>query len=111
MEAYTSFAQVYDLFQDNVPYEEWAAYLTALLKEYGAEDGLVLDLGCGTGSMTQLLAKAGYDMIGADNSEEMLEIAMENGRQPDWISFICCRICGSLNCTALSALWSVSAIP
>ena len=77
MEAYTSFAQVYDLFQDNVPYEEWAAYLTALLKEYGAEDGLVLDLGCGTGSMTQLLAKAGYDMIGADNSEEMLEIAME----------------------------------
>ena len=77
MEAYTSFAQVYDLFQDNVPYEEWAAYLKELLKEYGAEDGLVLDLGCGTGSMTQLLAKAGYDMIGADNSEEMLEIAME----------------------------------
>lgn len=52
MEAYTSFAQVYDLFQDNVPYEEWAAYLKELLKEYGAEDGLVLDLGCGTGSMT-----------------------------------------------------------
>ena len=77
MEAYTSFAQVYDLFQDNVPYEEWAAYLKELLKENGAEDGLVLDLGCGTGSMTQLLAEAGYDMIGADNSEEMLEIAME----------------------------------
>lgn len=77
MEAYTSFAQVYDLFQDNVPYEEWAVYLADLLKEYGAEDGLVLDLGCGTGSMTQLLAKAGYDMIGADNSEEMLEMAME----------------------------------
>ena len=52
-------------------------YLKELLKEYGAEDGLVLDLGCGTGSMTQLLAEAGYDMIGADNSEEMLEIAME----------------------------------
>ena len=77
MEAYTSFAQVYDLFQDNVPYEEWAGYLVELLKEYGAEDGLVLDLGCGTGSMTQLLAEAGYDMIGADNSEEMLEMAME----------------------------------
>ena len=77
MEAYKSFAQVYDLFQDNVPYEEWAVYLKALLKENGAEDGLVLDLGCGTGSMTQLLAEAGYDMIGADNSEEMLEIAME----------------------------------
>ncbi len=77
MEAYTSFAQVYDLFQDNVPYEEWAVYLKELLKDCGAEDGLVLELGCGTGSMTQLLAEAGYDMIGADNSEEMLEIAME----------------------------------
>ena len=77
MEAYTSFAQVYDLFQDNVPYEEWAAYLKELLKQYGAEVGLVLDLGCGTGSMTLVLAEAGYDMIGADNSEEMLEIAME----------------------------------
>ena len=40
-------------------------------------DGLVLDLGCGTGNMTELLAKEGYDMIGVDNAEEMLEIAME----------------------------------
>ena len=37
----------------------------------------VLDLGCGTGSMTELLAGEGYDMIGVDNSEEMLEEAME----------------------------------
>lgn len=77
MEAYTSFAQVYDLFQDNIPYEEWAEYVTGLLREYKIEDGLILDLGCGTGSMTELLAGAGYDMIGVDNSEDMLEIAME----------------------------------
>lgn len=77
MEAYTSFAQVYDLFQDNIPYEEWADYLKSLLNEYGVKDGLVLDLGCGTGSITELLAKAGYDMIGVDNSEDMLEIAMD----------------------------------
>ena len=77
MEAYTSFARVYDTFMDNIPYEEWAEYLTALLKEYNVTDGLVLDLGCGTGTMTELLASKGYDMIGADYSEDMLEIAME----------------------------------
>ena len=45
------------------------------------EDGLVLDLGCGTGTMTELLADYGYDMIGVDNSEEMLEIAFEKRMQ------------------------------
>lgn len=77
MEAYTSFARVYDTFMDNVPYEEWADYLQDMLKEYGISEGLLLDLGCGTGSMTEALAKRGYDMIGVDNAEEMLEIAME----------------------------------
>ena len=77
MDAYTGFAAVYDLFMDGVPYEEWADRITENLKEYGIEDGLVLDLGCGTGSMTELLAGAGYDMIGVDASEEMLELADE----------------------------------
>lgn len=77
MEAYTSFAAVYDRFMDNVPYEEWTEYLGGLLAEYGVKDGLVLDLGCGTGMMTEALARRGYDMIGVDNSEDMLQIAME----------------------------------
>lgn len=77
MEAYTSFASVYDTFMDDVPYEEWGEYLHGLLKEYGINDGLVLDLGCGTGTMTELLADLGYDMIGVDNSADMLEIALE----------------------------------
>lgn len=77
MEAYTGFAEVYDLFMDNIPYKEWCKYLTGLLREYGVKDGLVLDLGCGTGSLTELLAEAGYDMIGVDYSGEMLELAME----------------------------------
>ena len=77
MEAYSSFAEVYDLFMDNVPYEEWSVYLQQLLKENGVEDGLVLDLGCGTGTLTELLAAQGYDMIGVDASEEMLQAAME----------------------------------
>ena len=75
MDAYTGFAAVYDLFMDDVPYGEWADRIIGILKKYGIEDGLVLDLGCGTGSMTGLLSAAGYDMIGVDSSEEMLEIA------------------------------------
>lgn len=77
MEAYTGFAEVYDLFMDNVPYEEWSHYLISLLQEYGVSEGLVLELGCGTGKMTRLLAQEGYDMIGVDSSEEMLQVARE----------------------------------
>lgn len=77
MEAYTNFAAVYDTFMDNIPYEEWGDYLKELLKKNQVEEGLVLDLGCGTGTMTEILAEAGYDMIGVDNSGDMLEIAME----------------------------------
>ena len=77
MEAYTSFASVYDTFMDNVPYGEWGTYIHSLLCRYGVKDGLVLDLGCGTGTMTEILAGYGYDMIGVDNSGDMLELAME----------------------------------
>ncbi|KEZ86224.1 class I SAM-dependent DNA methyltransferase [Lacrimispora celerecrescens] len=77
MEAYTSFAEVYDRFMDNIPYKDWCEYVTGLLNEYGIRDGLILDLGCGTGSLTELLAERGYDMIGVDNSEDMLQIAMD----------------------------------
>ena len=77
MDAYTGFAEVYDLFMDQVPYEKWSGRIIQILSAYGIRDGLVLDLGCGTGSMTELLAGAGYDMIGVDASEEMLELASE----------------------------------
>lgn len=77
MDSYESFARVYDDFMDNIPYDEWAGYVISLLKEKGIEEGLLLDLGCGTGNITQRLAKSGYDMIGVDNSAEMLEIAQE----------------------------------
>ena len=77
MEAYSGFAAVYDTFMDDIPYEKWSRYLTTLLQRYGVHEGLVLDLGCGTGSLTELLADQGYDMIGIDSSEEMLEIAAD----------------------------------
>ena len=77
MESYTNFAYVYDTFMDNVPYDEWCKYLVMLLKQYGVDDGIVLDMGCGTGNMTSRLCQLGYDMIGIDNSEDMLAIARE----------------------------------
>lgn len=80
MEPYTGFAGVYDTFMDNVPYEEWTEYIAAVLREYKIEDGLVLELGCGTGSMTEVLAEYGYDMIGVDNSEDMLQLAIDKRR-------------------------------
>lgn len=74
---YGSFASVYDMFMDDVPYDRWAEYVCSLLREQGIADGLLLELGCGTGSMTQRLAEAGYDMIGVDSSAEMLQAAVE----------------------------------
>ena len=81
MEAYTGFAEVYDTFMDNIDYSAWSEYVIRILKDYGIEDGLILDLGCGTGSMTELLARAGYDMTGIDMSEDMLNIAMKKREQ------------------------------
>ena len=49
MEAYTDFADVYDTFMDETPYEEWCEFLVQILEEYKVPKGLVLDLGCGTG--------------------------------------------------------------
>lgn len=83
MDTYTSFASVYDLFMDNVPYEEWCAFLCKILAQHGITDGPVLDLGCGTGKMTRLMSEQGYDMTGIDNAAEMLQIAaMEPGEVP-----------------------------
>lgn len=79
MEAYTGFAEVYDLFMDNIPYEEWAQYVLKLLADNGVnaeiENPVIVDLGCGTGTFTELLSSFGFQMIGIDQSEEMLMIA------------------------------------
>lgn len=83
MQEYSGFASVYDMFMDNVPYDKWTKYLHGLLKENGIKSGLVLDLGCGTGSITRRLRDLGYDMIGVDISQEMLQIAMEKETKSD----------------------------
>ena len=82
MKEYTGFAYSYDMFMDNVPYDEWAEYLHGLLIENGVKDGIVCELGCGTGKMTRKLRDFGYDMIGIDLSQEMLQIAIEQESIP-----------------------------
>ena len=75
--SYTGFASVYDCLMDNVPYDRWAEIYHDILKEHGINDGLVCDLGCGTGNMTLRLQDKGYDMIGVDDSAAMLDIAQK----------------------------------
>lgn len=98
MEAYSGFADVYDIFMDETPYEVWRDRVIDRIAKYGiskpvrfegdvesvseeevleSEKNLVLDLGCGTGTLTQMLYDAGFDMIGIDNSTEMLTKAFE----------------------------------
>ena len=77
MEAYSDFASVYDELMDDVPYEQWLENIVGELARYGINDGLVLELGCGTGEMTQRLARRGFDMIGVDCAGEMLNIAVQ----------------------------------
>ncbi len=94
MEAYQDFAYVYDEFMDETPYEQWSLRTDVLIQKYGvsepkrnaedaldSEKNLVVDLGCGTGTLTELLYQKGYDMIGVDNSESMLGIAMDKRAQ------------------------------
>ncbi|MBQ7916190.1 MAG: class I SAM-dependent methyltransferase, partial [Firmicutes bacterium] len=80
---YQQFAEVYDEFMQDVPYSQWADYIEALWRHHGLQPHLVLDLACGTGSLTVELAKRGYDMIGADQSEDMLYQAREKAEEEE----------------------------
>jgi len=87
--SYSSFAKVYDRLTENIDYEKTAERICSLLRENGVGKGLLLDNACGTGSLSVLLAKAGYDVIGADSGAEMLSVAMEkNAAQNTNILFL-----------------------
>ena len=63
MEAYSEFANVYDLFMEDTPYNEWYQFIEDLLKEQKINVTSVCELGCGTGQMTMLFAKSGKEVI------------------------------------------------
>lgn len=77
MKSYTSLARFYDSLTTDVPYASIADFYERIYELYGLNVRSVLDLACGTGTLTCLLARRGYDMIGTDRSEEMLAMAFE----------------------------------
>jgi len=78
MSNYSGFAYMYDLLMGDIPYKTWAAYIDSVLTRHlggNRTDKIVLDMACGTGNITCLLADIGYDMIGVDISTDMLSQA------------------------------------
>ncbi len=73
--SYDIFSRFYDSLTDNVEYEKRADYFCRLLSLCGITGGILLDLGCGTGSMSIEMAKRGFDVIGVDSSVGMLNEA------------------------------------
>ena len=72
MSNYGYFAHVYDSFTKNVEYEKRAEYIFSLLKQNGVNSGIMLDLACGTGTLSKYFSDYGFDMILTDNSPDML---------------------------------------
>jgi len=81
MSSYEKFAEVYDKLMTDVPYEEISKLIDREITSRNIENKMILDLACGTGTLTKLLAEKGYEMIGADVSYEMLIKARE--KNPD----------------------------
>lgn len=79
--AYNEFAYFYDEFNGEADYEALYAQVKAQLDAHGITGGILADLGCGTGELTLMLAQAGYDMIGIDQSEEMLCVVRDKAEQ------------------------------
>lgn len=83
MDSYSHFATLYDEFMEDVPYDEWCDFIVRILKENQITDSLVCELGSGTGNITERMALKGYDMIGIDNSDEMLSVAQNKRTESD----------------------------
>lgn len=75
--SYGQFAFSYDALTQNVDYEKRGAYFHQIMLAHHKTDGILVDLACGTGSLSEFFARLNYDVIGIDASEEMLEVAQE----------------------------------
>lgn len=77
MSCYSFLAPWYDKLTGDVPYEDFADFYEGEFRRCGGQFSLLLDLCCGTGSLTRMLALRGYEMIGVDASVDMLMEARE----------------------------------
>ena len=75
--SFDNFSRFYDLLTDNVEYKKRADYFCRLLSLCGINGGILLDLACGTGSISVEMAKKGFDVIGVDSSIGMLNAARQ----------------------------------
>ena len=91
MSAYEALAFSYDSLTHDIPYEEMLSYMEALLQKHGVRPQSVLDLACGTGSMSVLLAQKGYQVLAADLSEDMLAMAWEKAAELENPPFFICQ--------------------
>ncbi len=90
MSGYSEFANIYDRLMSDVDYEKRSKYILSLFEKFGKKPSLLLDLACGTGKFSFLLAKENIEVIGVDSSEEMLGIAKENSaKEGADVLFLC----------------------
>ena len=90
MSDYGDFARFYDRFTQNVNYPARARYFDAIIQKYNPDAKLLLDLACGTGSLSFELEEYGYDIVAVDNSYEMLSVAAEKrGKLESDVLFLC----------------------
>lgn len=78
---YEKFAYAYDQMMSNVDYVRWANYIDAIFRQCGFLPRKILDLACGTGALTTLLATHNYEMWGMDRAEGMLTVARRKAEQ------------------------------
>lgn len=92
MSAYEALAGAYDGLTNDIDYEGLCDYLETVLQMSGKKPRDLLDLACGTGSVSVLLAARGYRVLGADISEEMLTVAAQKAAElPDNAPFFICQ--------------------
>lgn len=91
MKNYGFLAACYDGFTTDVNYPNWADYLEKQFARVGKPVHTVLDLACGTGTLSWIMADRGYEMIGVDLSPDMLSQAMEKSRETVQVApvFLC----------------------
>jgi 2-polyprenyl-3-methyl-5-hydroxy-6-metoxy-1,4-benzoquinol methylase len=80
---YTRFADIYDALTHDIHYSRWADYLQSAFLKFGVEPKLILELGCGTGSMAIELSKRNYEVIALDSSADMLTRAYNKALEND----------------------------
>ena len=104
MSGYGKFAWFYDRLTDNVEYDKIAAAVDRYVERFGGRKNILLDIACGTGSLCERFAKMGYDVIGIDSSEQMLNAALDKKYDSGLPIQYLCQDMTSLICTELSTL-------